>query len=85
MTYIVEVEKNYDAFQRCMKSVQIPRWDHIKTPMEYYQELANFIGNYYNFKCHLYKSNLTRDKMIVFDELEFPSEQEYVLWLLKFG
>ena len=85
MSYFVKVEKNYEAFQNCMRSVNLPRWNHIRNPEEYYQELANFIGNYYNFKCHLYKSNLTRDKMIVFDELEFPSEQEYVLWLLKFG
>ena len=54
VSYIVEVEKNYEAFKRCMKSVDLPMWNHIKNPHEYYQELANFIGNYYNFKCHLY-------------------------------
>ncbi len=85
MSYRVKVEKNYEAFQKCMRSVDLPKWNHIKYPQEYYQELANFIGNEYNFKCHLYKSNLTRDKMIAFDELEFPSEQDYLLWLLKFG
>ena len=85
MTYIVKVEKNYDAFRNCMRSVDLPMWNHIKTPHEYYMELANFIGNHYNFKCHLCKEGYTRDKLIAFDELEFPSEQDYLLWLLKFG
>lgn len=85
MTYRVKVEKNYDAFMKCMRAANPPRWDHAKTPHEYYQELANFIGNRHNFKCHLCRDSYTRDKLIAFDELEFPSEQDYLLWLLKFG
>ena len=85
MTYIVKVEKNYDAFMNCMRATKPPKWDYVKTPQEYYQELANFIGNKHNFKCSLHKNNITRDKIVAFDELEFASEQDYMLWLLKFG
>ena len=85
MTYIVKVENNYEAFQKCVSSLPLSRLLHVRTPVEHYQEIARFIEKKYKVKCHLYKSNLTRDKMVAFDELEFPSEQDYLLWLLKFG
>lgn len=81
MTYIVEVEKNYKIFQNCLIPLTIQRSRIYHNPTDYYLELARKIEEKYNIKCHLTKM----DNTLVWQYLEFESEQDYLVWVLKFG
>lgn len=81
MSYVVQVEKNYKPFQNCLATIVIDR--SCKTPYHYYKELARKLERKYNIKSHFGDRN--RYETMVWEFLEFESENEYLLWLLKFG
>jgi hypothetical protein len=81
VTYTVEVEKNYEPFKNCIMTLSIQRSRIFHNAPDYYLELANKVEKKYNIKCHFTKV----DGALVWQYLEFPSEQDYMLWLLKFG
>ena len=81
MTYIVEVEKNYEPFKNCIMTLAIQRSRIYHNAADYYLELANKVEEKYNIKCHLTKI----DSTLIWKYLEFKDEQDYLVWLLKFG
>lgn len=81
MPYIVEVEKNYEPFKRCLETVVVPRGSVGYTLYGYYIELAKRVEERYNVKCNLVKMNGS----FVWETLEFNSEQDYLLWIMKYS
>ena len=81
MSYIVEVEKNYEPFKKCIMTLSVQRSRVFHNPTDYYLELANKVEQKYNIKCHLIKV----DGTLVWETLEFKSEQDYLVWIMKYA
>ena len=81
MPYIVEVERNYKPFMKCIETVVVPRGSVGYTLYGYHIELAKRVEKQYNIKCEFIKV----DGTLVWNTLEFKSEQDYLLWLMKYS
>ena len=81
MSYIVEVERNYKAFHNCLQTLIVPRNQIFHRPQEFYMELKRLIEEKYNIECHL----IQVDGALVWNTLEFKSEQDYLIWLMKYS
>ena len=81
MTYIVQVEKNYKPFQNCISTIIVDR--SCKSPYDYYKELAKGLEKKYKIKSHF--GNVNRYETMVWEFLEFESEKDYLVWLIKWG
>ena len=80
MTYIVKVEKNYEPLTKCLQTLTIPRSPR-HTLLGLHLEFAKKVKEVYNIKCNLVETEGT----LVWETLEFESEQVYLIWLMKYS
>ena len=82
MSYVVEVERNYETLQNCLKTLLVSRSLIFHNAQDAHLELARKMEEKYNIKAHLTKYDRGA---WVWETLEFKSEQDYLLWIMKYS
>lgn len=82
MSYVVEVERNYETLQNCLKTLLVSRSRIFHNAQDVHLELARKMEEKFNIKSYLVRYD---GKAWIWKTLEFESEQHYLIWIMKYS